>query len=135
MYEFEVIGNIVGKQRPRVNTYTGNIYTPNATKDYEEYIRQCFFLKYPKHKIIDSRVFVEIIAYSKIPENAKKADKDKMKKDELSPTKKPDIDNIAKIVLDAINKYVIKDDKQVTKISVEKRYSEESKLLIKISEY
>ena len=40
MYEFEVEGKIVGKQRPRVNMYTGNVYTPNKTKDYEEWIKQ-----------------------------------------------------------------------------------------------
>ena len=58
-----------------------------------------------------------------------------MLENEISPTKKPDIDNIAKVLLDSINKYVIKDDSQVTKISVEKRYAEESKLLIKIGQY
>lgn len=135
MYEFEVVGNIIGKQRPRVNMYTGNVYTPNATKDYEEYIKQSFFLKYPKNKIISERVKIEIIAYLKIPANTKKADKEKMLNGEISPVKKPDIDNIAKIVLDAINKYVIEDDKQVSKISVEKRYDEEPKLYIKIEEY
>lgn len=135
MYEFEVIGNIVGKQRPRVNMYTGNVYTPNNTKDYEEYIRQCFFLKYNKNEILLNRVNIEIIAYFKIPTNTKKADKEKMLNGEISPTKKPDIDNIAKVVLDSINKYVIHDDNQVTKITVEKKYSEESKLYIKIEEY
>lgn len=135
MYEFEVIGNIIGKQRPRVNMYTGNVYTPTNTKDYEEYIKQCFFLKYNKCEMILNRVNIEIIAYFKIPSNTKKIDKEKMLKGEISPTKKPDIDNIAKVVLDSINKYVIKDDSQVTKISVEKRYAEESKLYIKIEEY
>ena len=135
MYEFEVTGNIIGKQRPRVNMYTGNVYTPNTTKDYEEYIRQCFFLKYPKNEILLNRVKIEIIAYFKIPANAKKAEREKMLKGEISPTKKPDIDNIAKVVLDAINKYVIQDDKQATKIAVEKKYAEEERLYIKIEEY
>ena len=135
MYEFEVIGNIVGKQRPRVNMYTGNVYKPNNTKDYEEYIRQCFFLKYPQNEMLFERVKIDIVAYLKIQSNIKKAEKEKMLKDEISPTKKPDIDNIAKVVLDAINKYVIHDDSQVTKISVEKKYAEEAKLVIKIEEY
>ena len=34
-YEFEVIGDIKGKARPRVNTYTCKAYTPTNTKDYE----------------------------------------------------------------------------------------------------
>ena len=60
---------------------------------------------------------------------------EKMLDDEISPLKKPDIDNIAKVVLDAINNYVIKDDIQVSKMSVEKKYSENEKLIIKIEEY
>ena len=69
MYEFEVEGTIVGKQRPRVNMYTGNVYTPNKTKDYEEWIKQSFFIKYPKFDIITNRVKIEITAYLKIPKS------------------------------------------------------------------
>ncbi len=135
MYEFEVEGNIVGKQRPRVNMYTGNVYTPNKTKDYEEWIKQSFFLKYPKFEILENRVSIEIIAYLKIPKNTSKFKTNEMLENKISPLKKPDIDNIGKIVLDALNKYVIKDDIQVSKINIEKKYSEEEKLYIKIEEY
>ncbi len=135
MYEFEVEGNIVGKQRPRVNMYTGNVYTPNKTKDYEEWIKQSFFLKYPKFEILENRVSIEIIAYLKIPKNTSKVKTNEMLENKISPLKKPDIDNIGKIVLDALNKYVIKDDIQVSKINIEKKYSEEEKLYIKIEEY
>lgn len=135
MYEFEVTGQIVGKQRPRVNMYTGNVYTPNKTKDYEEWIRQSFFVKYPRFNMLTNRIKVEIIAYLNIPKNTSNKQKEQMKNDEISPLKKPDIDNIAKVVLDAINNYVIKDDIQVSKINIEKRYAEEEKLSIKIEEY
>ena len=135
MYEFEVEGNIVGKQRPRVNMYTGNVYTPNRTKDYEEWIKQSFFLKYPKFEILENRVSIEIIAYLKIPKNTSKVKTNEMLENKISPLKKPDIDNIGKIVLDALNKYVIKDDIQISKINIEKKYSEEEKLYIKIEEY
>ena len=58
-----------------------------------------------------------------------------MLKGNISPTKKPDIDNIAKIVLDALNKLAFKDDNQITKLNLEKIYSEEEKVFIKIEEY
>ena len=41
-YEFAVPGEIVGKERPRVNMYTGRVYTPNKTKDYEFLVQQYF---------------------------------------------------------------------------------------------
>ena len=53
----------------------------------------------------------------------------------ISPTKKPDIDNIVKIVLDALNKYVFEDDNQITKLDVEKVYAEEEKVYVAIEEY
>ena len=55
--------------------------------------------------------------------------------DNISPTKKPDIDNIIKIVLDAMNKFAFKDDTQVTKLEIEKKYAENPKIYLRIEEY
>ena len=55
-YEFEVPEKITGKGRPRVNSYTGIVYTPTKTKDYECLIEQYFLLKYPRFKQIEQRV-------------------------------------------------------------------------------
>lgn len=62
-YEFEVEGKIVGKERPRVNMYSGNVYTPTKTKDYETLIQQAFLIKYRKQPRIEGRLFVSIIAF------------------------------------------------------------------------
>ena len=69
IYEFEVIGNIKGKARPRVNTYTAKAYTPTNTKDYEMLIKQYFKIKYPRYVPFENRVSVKIIAQFKIPKN------------------------------------------------------------------
>ena len=135
IYEFEVIGNIIGKQRPRINTYTYNVYTPTKTKDYEEYIQQNFKIKYPNHEILEGRISIEIVAFLEIPKNTSKKKAIEMLNGNISPTKKPDIDNIAKSILDALNKFVFKDDNQVTRLIVEKKYSEVEKVYVKIEEY
>ena len=96
VYEFEVIGDIKGKARPRVNTYTCKAYTPTNTKDYEELIKQYFKIKYPKYIPLENRVSVKIVAYFKIPKNTSKKNAENMLKGSISPTKKPDIDNIVK---------------------------------------
>ena len=134
-YEFEVPGAIKGKGRPRVNSYTGIVYTPTTTKDYEYLVEQYFLLKYPKFKPLEGRLSVNIKAIFSIPKSAKKTDKDKILENTISPTKKPDIDNIVKIILDAMNKFAFKDDTQITKLSVEKKYGTEEKVTISISEY
>ena len=127
-YEFEVPGKITGKGRPRVNSYTGIVYTPTKTKDYETLVEQYFLLKYPRFKEIVGRAKVTITAYFEVPKSTKKSDKENMLNNKISPTKKPDIDNIVKIVLDAMNKFAFKDDTQITKLEVEKIYGIEEKL-------
>ena len=134
IYEFEVIGDIKGKARPRMNTITGITYTPNNTKDYETLIKQYFKLKYPRAEAFEGEVEVSIKAIFKIPKNTSKKQEEKMFLGKINPTKKPDIDNITKIVLDALNKMAFKDDSQITKLFVEKVYGEEEKIIVKIEE-
>ena len=135
IYEFEVPGKIIGKGRPRLNSYTGVVYTPTRTKDYESLVEQYFLLKYPRCKVLEGRIKVSIIAYFSIPKTTKKADINEMLENNISPTKKPDIDNIVKSILDSMNKFAFKDDNQITKLEVEKKYSIEDKVYVKIEEY
>lgn len=135
IYEFEVIGDIKGKARPRVNTYTGTAYTPTSTKDYETLIKQYFKMKYPRYIPLEGRVAIKIIAYFDVPKNTTKKNKALIENKTLSPTKKPDIDNIVKIVLDALNKMAFRDDNQITKLEIEKVYGKEEKIYIKIETY
>ena len=135
IYEFEVPGKIIGKGRPRLNTYTGSVYTPTRTKDYEELVQQYFLLKYPTFRPFEGRVKVDISAFFEIPKSTKKADRELMLQNRINPTKKPDIDNIVKIVLDAMNGVAFKDDIQITRLNVEKVYSEDEFINVKIEEY
>lgn len=135
IYEFEVPGKVIGKGRPRLNSYTGVVYTPTRTKDYESLVEQYFLLKYPRFKVLEGRIKVSIIAYFSIPKTTKKSDINEMLENNISPTKKPDIDNIVKSILDSMNKFAFKDDNQITKLEVEKKYSLEDKVYVKIEEY
>ena len=135
IYEFEVPGKVIGKGRPRLNSYTGVVYTPTRTKDYESLVEQYFLLKYPRFKILEGRIKVNIIEYFSIPKTTKKTEINEMLDNNISPTKKPDIDNIVKVVLDSMNKFAFRDDNQITKLEVEKKYALEDKVYVKIEEY
>lgn len=136
IYEFEVPSKIIGKGRPRLNSYTGCVYTPTRTKDYETLVEQYFILKYPKYRPMEGRAKVTIKAYFEIPKSTTKAQREQMLLNNISPTKKPDIDNIVKIVLDAMNKFAFKDDTQIARLEVEKLYTDgDEKLEIKIEEF
>lgn len=98
-------------------------------------IKQYFKVKYPRYVPLENRVSVKIIAQFKIPKNASKKNSEGMLNGKISPAKKPDIDNIVKIILDALNKMAFKDDNQITKLEVEKIYGEEEKILVKVEEF
>ena len=52
----------------------------------------------------------------------------------ILPTKKPDVDNVAKIILDGLNCIAWDDDTQVVDLSVSKYYSEEPRVSVMIEE-
>jgi Holliday junction resolvase RusA-like endonuclease len=52
----------------------------------------------------------------------------------IYPTKKPDADNIAKIILDALNGVAYTDDTQVINLLVQKRYGEAPEVKVEITE-
>ena len=135
IYEFEIPGKITGKGRPRVNTTTAIAYTPAKTKEYEELVKQYFIIKYRKINPLEGRIKINITAYFLVPKNTSKKQEENMLNNAISPTKKPDIDNIAKIILDALNKLAFKDDNQITKLEIEKKYGTEEKIFVKVEEY
>ena len=86
--------------------------------------------------MLEGRIKVSIVAYFAIPKATKKSDINEMLDNNISPTKKPDIDNIVKVVLDSMNKFAFKDDNQITKIEVEKAYTfDEERVYVKVEEY
>ena len=84
----EIPGKIIGKGRPRLNSYTGQVYTPTRTKDYENLVIQYFMLKYPRFTPFEGRVSVEITANFEVPKSAKKPEKELMLENKLNPLKK-----------------------------------------------
>lgn len=128
---FEVFGEIVSKGRPRF-TKTGRTYTPKKTLEYEQAIKMAFRSKYSYQSQKSLRI--KIIAYFEIAKSHTKKNKNRMISNELQCTKKPDIDNVVKIVLDALNKVAYQDDTQVVELATLKRWSQSSKLAVYIEE-
>lgn len=129
--KFEVIGEIVGKGRPRF-TRTGHTYTPQKTIDYENQIKKAY--RYNYTYCSKKALRIKIIAYFKIAKSTSKKRKQLMLDDNIKCTKKPDVDNIQKIVLDALNKVAYLDDTQVVQVVAIKKWDEEEKLKIIIEE-
>lgn len=120
--EFQVMGKPIGKGRPRF-TRSGRTYTPAETANYEKMIGQRAWVAMQGAglKPTDRRVSVIITAFMPIPASYSRKKVSECHSGILIPPR-PDIDNIAKAVLDACNRIVWEDDGQVWHLSCFKRY-------------
>lgn len=133
---FTVPGEPVGKGRPRfVRTFSGGrAITPTKTRWYEEDVR-CEYYTQCDHRFSDKDMLkIHIDAYFNIPKSAsKKRTKDMLEK-KIRPTKKPDADNIIKVIADALNDVAYYDDKQIVDCSISKYYSDIPRVEVEICE-
>lgn len=121
---FEVMGMPQGKARAR--TGKGFSYTPEKTVLYENLIKTSFLAADSKKTFFDGEpVEMYITALFPIPKSTTKKDRERIRRKELFPTKKPDADNIAKVICDALNGVAYHDDTQVVKLTVRKAYTED----------
>lgn len=128
-----VEGEIVGKQRPRVCKH--GTFTPKKTKDYEQLIRNSYMAQDGRFFEKGIPVQINIKAYKKPPKSTTKKNLKLIGLGLLPWTKKPDIDNICKSVLDALNGIAYADDGQITKIRASKEYTlQEERIEIEVKE-
>lgn len=118
--QFVIKGQIKTKQRPKATTIGGHarVYTPKDTIVYENYIKTCYQTQCDGIYFQDSPLVVNMLVLFKAPK-----DKEKYLDYGLKCTGHKDLDNVAKIVLDALNKVAFNDDKQVYSLSMIKRYT------------
>ena len=133
--KFTVSGPSRGKQRPRICRINGRrvTYTPRQTTEYEKLVRAGYTsvskVIFQKDKLLE----ISILALFTILQRASKKLKKLMLNGKILPTKKPDVDNVIKIILDALNGVCYHDDRQVCRVYFEKMYAEnpEVKILIR----
>lgn len=109
-FVFTVWGRVVGSARPRVTKF--GTYIPKSTRQYRDRIKGEFITA--GGMPLDGPVSVKIDVFRQLP-------KSRPKILALEPdTFKPDVDNIAKNVLDALNGLAWKDDSQVIELLIRK---------------
>lgn len=131
-FSFVIPGDPCAKQRPRM-TRTGHTYTPKQTVSYENLVKTIYSDKCGKY--FDGPVRLEICAYFSVPKSTSKKKREQMLNDKIRPTKKPDWDNIGKIVTDSLNGIAYGDDKQVVYARVAKIYGVVPRVEVTIGEW
>lgn len=134
---FTVMGEPRGKQRAKTYRH-GNFtktVTPEQTVVYEnlialEYRRQCMDFRFEDKAMLA----IMIEAHFSIPKSVSKKNRALMIERVLRPVKKPDGDNIIKVVCDALNGLAYHDDAQIVDMVVRKYYAESPKLVISVKE-
>ena len=123
--EFIVPGYTMGKQRPRFvrRGRFVSTYTPQATYDYQNIVRKCYN-EVAKGKLLEGAIKAEICTIYEPPKSVSKKQRQKMLSGEIPYIKKPDSDNIAKSILDGLNKVAFKDDSAVNELHIQKMYGD-----------
>ena len=122
-------------ERPRAATIGGHvrIVTPKTTEAYEKEIRAAWIRNNgnkPEEGPLRARIYFGL----PIPKSETKTNKALMLARKVFPAKKPDLDNLAKAVLDALNGVAYKDDSQIVTVLSKKNYSEAPYVRVIISE-
>lgn len=133
---FTVPGEPKGKARPRIFTNKAGesqAVTPQDTLSYENLVRW-IFNNTMESKKLNGEIEAKIVAMYSIPKSMTKKNRQLIDEGKLHPTKKPDLDNVAKIILDSLNKIAFDDDSQVTRLIVEKHFSDEPRVEVTLRE-
>ena len=112
---FTISGPAIPKARPRA-TKIGNkaiMYTPDQTKQFENYVKLVAAQHAPE-ELLTSALEVNLDFFLQRPKSLPKKIR--------YHTKKPDIDNLAKSVLDAMEGIIYVNDAQVISLLVTKDY-------------
>ena len=127
---FTIEGEPTGKGRPRYGKY--KTYTPAKTKAVENNI--AYFYKVNIGHYFEGYVKLKLDIYYSIAKSDSKKKKLMKLNNELRPNKKPDIDNVVKLVADALNEVAYKDDTQIIELECRKFYSDIPRIEITIED-
>ena len=138
---FIVPGEVKGQGRPRavIRGSHASVYERDEDKSYKGLI-QLYASEAMQRKGYTGLakpaadgISVELLCFVKIPKSMPKKSIEKALRGEICPMRKPDLDNILKAALDAMNAVVYKDDKDVTKTSVCRYYSDRPRLSVRVT--
>lgn len=114
--KFTIPGEPTGKARPRVTKW--GVHNTEKTVLYENLVKTLC----PTTKL-NGYIQAEILCFYGIPKSFGIKKREDALSYKIRPDKKPDLDNIMKILLDALNGIAYEDDKQIVQAEIGKFYS------------
>lgn len=113
-----------GKGRPRASTRGGfaRLYTPEKTRAYEALVRAQAVAAMADREPLAGPVELVLRAVFVPPLSWSRRRQERAVVGDVKPTGKPDLDNISKAWSDGLNGVVYRDDSQIVRMQLEKRY-------------
>lgn len=134
--ELVIPGEPCAQGRPRFSTVGGFVkaYDPEKSRNYKAFVKCVVMdsIKKTGWTLTDLPLCVEITAFMGIPSSKPKKFKERALAGLERPNKKPDVDNMFKIITDALSGIVYKDDKQIVSAKVSKYYTDIPYVAVKI---
>lgn len=123
---FTIPGEARGKGRPRASSFGGRIrlHSDAKTASYENLVKLAVVKALKGAAPLDAPLLVIITVRMVPPASASKRARAAMLANTVLPTKKPDLDNVVKAVLDGCNGVAFRDDVLVVSQFAHKRYAE-----------
>ena len=118
-----------GKGRPRFGN--GRTYTDAATENAEAWVRACA-VEQVGQPVIEGPLSVGVYIDVEIPASWSKRKREEALCGSLIPIGKPDADNTCKLLFDALNKIVWRDDAQIAGLTFVKRYADAPQTVITV---
>jgi Holliday junction resolvase RusA-like endonuclease len=133
---FTVYGDPVAKGRPRF-AKRGNFvqtYTPEKTKTYESEVAMMAKAAMGASEALEGALEAFIYVTYAVPASYSKKRSEACLSGLEKHTKKPDLDNVVKSVVDGMDKIVFLNDSQITSIHATKVYGEIAKVEVMVRE-
>jgi Holliday junction resolvase RusA-like endonuclease len=131
---FTIYGEPVPKGRPRFST-RGKFpvaYTPEKTKNYESEVGMMAKAAMGASKPLEGALEAFIYVTFPVPASYSKKRTEACLSGQEKHTKKPDLDNVVKAVLDGMSDIVFLSDSQITSIHATKVYGEVAKVEVMV---
>jgi Holliday junction resolvase RusA-like endonuclease len=131
MIQIEILGAPIALKRPRTARIGNFINIYNPQKKELSQAKWQIKAQY-KENPIPGPLLLDIVFYMPIPIQTSKVKTREMINGILKHQKKPDLDNLQKFILDAMNGIVFIDDSQVDEIKCRKTFATQPRTLIRV---
>ena len=127
--EFKIPGEPCAQGRPRFSVIRGHAvaFDPAKSKNYKSFVKMLAMAAMDEQewRYNEFPLRLRIQVFQSIPKSKSKKFREAALNGLEYPTVKPDVDNVAKTIMDALSGVVYKDDKQIIQLDITKNYADQ----------